>query len=393
MPIRLMASRRIPGVAAQFVPAVPAALAAAVLVAALIPAGCESTTQTPPPVSSADAQRSYKVADDAAARLGYRRDWTSLPYVAQGLGIREFHAFDDAVVVQDGSSTVSVLEGSNGKRRWHNTLANRLTQFVGMSRNGNLVHVSSESEIFTLDMATGQIVGREKIEKLVSTAPVLTHGLLIYGTGTGQVVAHLAGRGLTAWQNATEGGIRVNPVLIGGGTVAFVSQSGRILFLDAASGSRIGETAIYDGAGANPAASDGLLFVASLDQSLYAFAPGAIRPVWRKRTNAPLREAPVHHNGVVYCTLPDQGLTAFEANTGKELWSRPDVRGRPVAERGGRLVVWTRGEAVMIDTPRGDILDRVPLPGVVRLVPDAFVDGNLYAVGEKGVVVKFLPRR
>jgi hypothetical protein len=32
------------------------------------------------------------------------------------------------------------------------------------------------------------------------------------------------------------------------------------------------------------------------------------------------------------------------------------------------------------------------LPGVTRIVTDAFIDGNLYAASDSGVLARFIPR-
>jgi outer membrane protein assembly factor BamB len=139
-----------------------------------------------------------------------------------------------------------------------------------------------------------------------------------------------------------------------------------------------------------------MMFVASLDHSLYAFSPASPTPVWRHRTDTPLRHEPAYHNGVVYCAVDGTGLVAFDARgfngNAKELWTSPGVIGTVVGMRKGRLLVWTGTEGILIDPADGSIVDRATLSKVNMLKTDAFVDGNLYAVSEDGVVVKLLPK-
>ena len=104
------------------------------------------------------------------SRIGYRRDWAGFPGAQRGLGFEFVDPYDDVVVVQGRGSTISVLEASTGAVRWKNTLANPLTDFVGNVRAGNYIHSSSESQVFSLDMQTGNLVDRQSLSEPVSQA-------------------------------------------------------------------------------------------------------------------------------------------------------------------------------------------------------------------------------
>jgi outer membrane protein assembly factor BamB len=187
------------------------------------------------------------------------------------------------------------------------------------------------------------------------------------------------------------GAIEADPVLVGD-AIGLVSQAGDVLILDAVSGSAIGRNRIGGGPGAPLAATDDTLFVASLDQSLYAFNREGGTTRWRKRTETPLRDRPVLHEGRVYCTIPDQGLTAFDAGTGEEAWSAEGVGGYVVAVRDGRPIAWDGREAVSLDPETGQVIERARLEHVDFVLTDTLVDGTLYTVSEHGVVVRFNPR-
>ncbi|HRQ74203.1 MAG TPA: PQQ-binding-like beta-propeller repeat protein, partial [Phycisphaerales bacterium] len=98
------------------------------------------------------------------------------------------------------------------------------------------------------------------------------------------------------------------------------------------------------------------------------------------------------HQGVVYVGTDDRGLLALDAATGAERWAAAGVSGTVIGVRAGRLLVFSGTEAFTLDPDTGDIVERASLPGVAILRPDAFVDGNLYAVSAQGVVAKFVPR-
>ncbi|MCC6227788.1 MAG: PQQ-binding-like beta-propeller repeat protein [Phycisphaerales bacterium] len=337
---------------------------------------------------------SFKPGVEPWAKIGYRWDWSGFPAVANGGTIRFFDVQGDALVAQDSSGVVTLMEPANGRVRWSAEVANPLTRFVGINRlktdRADLVIVSGESEVYQLNAQTGTLVSRQSYERVVNTRPVMVGQLAIYGTSRGEVLAHHLGTGFKAWGFGTPGSIETSPVLVGG-LVATVSSGGEFTFLEPSRGGLIGRGAIYAGIAADAVAGDDLLIAASTDQSLWGLSPSG-RSVWRVRTSAPLRTSPVVHGGVVYAELPDRGFCAFDVGTGAERWVCKGVAGRLIGVRGGRLLVWDGREAVTIDPVRGSVIERASLDGVQAMVADAFEDGNLYVITRGGVVAKFLPR-
>jgi outer membrane protein assembly factor BamB len=358
--------------------------------------GCEApTTINRGPDRTVDQRRKdFPIKHDDYAKIGYRLDWVGYPSVTGTLPIQECMGYPDLVVTLESGSFVSVLEPNTGAQRCADQLANYLTKFVGFVREGNFIYVASEGEIFTLDTRTCNLVGRQRTARSVSTEPVYFNNLLICGTGAGEVLAHLASGnvgGIKAWGFMSNGSFESKPVLIGG-AVGAVSQAGQVVILDAQTGSLLGLNRIYDGLATDPVSDGRLMFVASLDQSIYAFAPQGASQVWRYRTAAPLKVQPTATADRLYCAIPDKGLTAFESGTGNVVWTTKGFMGSVVGTNKGRLVAWDGREAALIDAARGDIIDRAKLPGVSFLRTDKFDDGALLVVSKSGVVAKFQPK-
>jgi hypothetical protein len=370
-----------------------AAFPALVLCALGVLVGCEPLpSRTPPPlVRSEVARDKFQLSDEDFGRLGYRRDWTGFPRASKGQHFKYVDCYDDVIILQDSTSTVTAIETTTGAQRWTNTLANPLSNFVGNVRVGEQVYCSSESEVFALKLSTGALVERQELSKTVSTKPVLVGNTLVFGTPDGQLLAHYLGQGIALWGNTTQGAVVQDPVIVGS-AIGAVSQTGQVIFVDKNSGTLLGRARMYDGADRDPVASDSMMFVASRDHSLYAFSPMNNRPVWRKRTGSPLVWAPVYHAGAVWCALPEEGLTAFFADSGSQRWSNKDVDGVVIGTRAGKLIVWNGEKAFLLDPERGDIYDTIPTPGVGTLVTDKFDDGNLYAVSDLGAIIRFIPR-
>lgn len=358
--------------------------------------GCSSDTYSVGRGKTADQRLAdFKVDAGDWAKLGYRPDWTGFPTITGALPIEFILPQADAVVVLEGGSEVSILEPTTGNLRVSDQLANPLTRFVGLARDGDRVYVVSEAEVFTVDAQSGVLRDRKKIEKLVSTEPTQFGGLLIFGTPAGEVMAHMATGsvgGVKVWGFGMGGSVTHKPALMGS-VVGAVSQTGQVAFLDAQTGGLVGRNVIYGGLDTDPVSDGEIMFAASTDQSIYAFSSVGGSMMWRYRTASPLRVQPTAHAGKLYCSVPGHGLMAFDGATGAVAWECKDFSdGVVVGLNRNRLLVFNGTEAALIDPARGDLLERARLPGVAKLRPDAFVDGNLYAVSASGVVAKFIRR-
>lgn len=330
---------------------------------------------------------------DAMASLGYRPQWNGFAVVGRGREITFFDAFDDILVAHESGNSITVMESSTGASRWALDLADSLVKFVGNirdTRTGDII-ASSQSELYLLDSRTGVINDRQRLAMIVNTPPVQFGNMLVYGCPNGEAQGHNLTSGYRQWGNRLAGAIEANPVRLGN-AVAVVSQRGEVVILDPASGSSFGRARIFGALRNHPVATGTTLFIASTDQSLWAFGESAGTPLWRTRTEHQLVGQPAYFNNTVFAPIPVEGLCAFAASSGTRLWSNPEARGHVIAVRNGRLIVREQNAALAVDPVSGEILERVPLRGLSMLVPDAFVDGNMYLVEPGGRIQKFSPR-
>lgn len=334
-----------------------------------------------------------QLADGDFARLGYRRDWVGLPDVAVGGRITAVVPFDDVVIVQESGSTITAMETLNGSRRWANQLGSELTKVFETRRVGDRLICSCDSDLYILRLDNGVIAARQRYDKVISTPPVLASNneVAIYGTAVGQVLGHSLTLGLKRWAFDAGAAIEQPPVAVGE-AVGVVARSGAVTLLNRDTGRLRGRGRTYGAADVRPVANDNAMFVASTDHSLYAFDSEGSQ-IWRYRTSAPLRVQPAVHGSVLYCEIPEQGLTAFDAGTGKVLWSAASVHGTVVGQRQDRLLVWGDGALTALDPSGGAVVDRVELPGAAWVQADAFVDGRLYVAGQGGALAKFEPSK
>lgn len=344
----------------------------------------------PKGLTTAQRIENLKISNADWRAIGYRWDWKVAPTMGQDQTPRITVASDDLVVFQETGGTVSGIVASRGETIWANRLANPLTQFTGIEVLGETVAVTSQAELFLLSATTGELTDRQRFERLVNTPPLVVGDLVVVGSNSGELMGHFMPAGLKAWGHLMPGVFIERPVLIGD-LVGAVTSRGRVIFVDPISKRQTGLNDIFDGPGAALGASDDAMFVSSLDQSLYAFDPRTAEQIWRHRTPDAVRSAPVYHNGVVYCSFREDGLTALDADSGEVLWNNPTRRGEVVAIRNGRLIVKDEELIAVIDPQRGSELASIDTPDVVQVTTNQFVDGDLYLTSRDGVIARFVP--
>ncbi|HYE63372.1 MAG TPA: PQQ-binding-like beta-propeller repeat protein [Phycisphaerales bacterium] len=382
---------------------------ALLLLAGSLPSGCNRSTTTATTTTTsgaattttkgsasggADSQR-FPVNHDDWSRIGYRLDWVGFPFpgATASSKVSFVKPSEDILVLLQNDSTLALLETGSGRTRWATQLAGPLTKFVSVDRSPgdtNHILVSSESEMFTVSAANGSLLARDRFARVVNTRPIFANTTAVFGTSTGEVMAHVLGRsGIKAWGFMSSGAIEADPVLCGG-TMAFVSQRGDVMFFGMGGG-LVGRAAIYQGLVNDPVADGDRLFIAGLDRSIWCFNTTGLEE-WRVRTDAPLRLQPTAHNGTLWVSIPGGGLTALDTATGKQRWANPNVQGTVIGTRSGRLLVRTENGLVTLNHADGSIVDRTTTPGITNIAVDKFEDGNLYAISSQATVGRFIPR-
>ncbi|RMH14641.1 MAG: hypothetical protein D6695_00625 [Planctomycetota bacterium] len=333
----------------------------------------------------------FTIVHEDWRHIGYRWDWTGHPTLTSREDIKFCQPYDDVVVIQGTGNSLSVLDTVTGRIRWSDRPSNPLARFVGCERDGQTLYVCSESEVFLMDISTGNWLDRQPMSVVVNTRPLLFGKTLIFGTPTGDLFSHRTDFGVTAWRYNVGGPIQANPVFVGS-LVGAVAQNGQVLFLDPASAIGMGRPRVGGPLETNPVSDGSLLYVACMDQSVYAFEPDSPRHRWRYRTNEELDIQPTYHAGVLYVTVPGTGLVALDASRGSENWIGPEAGGEVIAMTRGALIVWDGEMIKAVEPTNGDVLHAFATPGILDIVADRFDDGNLYAVTRGDGVIRFRPR-
>jgi len=364
----------------------------AVCVAVTLALGaCETNTRSGTPRDETPEAR--PIDHDGWNALGYRWSWTGYPLMSRGALITEAAVLDDMVVTVASDTTLTVLETSTGRVRWARELdRDTTTQIFEPALSGGRLIVTSDTEFSEIDTESGNTIDRDAVGAIINTPPVMIEDIAYMGTTRDELIAFRIGRDFVRWRYRFDGPIGAPALPIDEERVAMISGGGDLRVLNA----RYGETqmaARIAGGTTTRMLHDGRrIYIASTDQSLYAFDLDEGTRLWRRRTSAPLTAQPVLDDDVLYATTEDTGLTALDAATGRTRWENPQIGGWVVSINGDELVVWNGRDLMLVDARRGDLIATTTLEGVSGVRASAKRGADLYTIDARGVVSKFSPR-
>jgi outer membrane protein assembly factor BamB len=346
-----------------------------------------------PPVAFGSGLSTLEALEnDPFYRLGFRRQWATFVPVAEKGRVAHLDFTGEFLVARDATNLTSLIAPEGGEVRWSAPVGSALERYVGATRVGNNIGIATETELYLIDPITGNLADRQNLDHVVNTAPAPAGPYLVFGSANNLIMAHFPTKRLTAWSYGVSGPIVADPVKVAGDLIAFASAAGEVILIDGTTGSATGRYRLDGPVAAKPASDGQRLFVASEDQSLYAFTPGSPRATWRLRTESRLDQPPATHAGRVFITIPREGLTALDAATGKRLWTNPDIGGRVLGVQGRDLILWDGTTLARVSSRDGALVDKAPVPNLAAIAFDRFVDGTLYVAHPSGGISRFNPR-
>jgi outer membrane protein assembly factor BamB len=373
-------------------------LGTAALIGALtLTAGGCTTTQSAASGSNGSSQSSgdseWEIDHAAFKELGFQWDWSGYPPMQKKAGLVHTTAYHDVVIAQGSGATISVLDATTGKVSWSKQIDRPTTHFFEPVRFGDTLYIASETDLYELNLTTGNTLDQDSLHTIVSTPPAIINNIAVFGTSTGELFGFQMDQDFKLWSYQFDGPINTRAIEIDEDYVAALSEGGDLRTIRVRS-AESGAVMRIAGGTTTDILTDGFaLYVGSTDQSIYSFSTDDGYRFWRERSSAPITIQPVMHDGALYVTTEDFGFAAMDAETGEILWKNQKLRGWAVGLHGGNeLIVWTGYELVSVDAERGDILARVSMNNISGVRTDMFEDGNLYVIAHDGRIAKFSPR-
>ncbi|OPX73454.1 MAG: outer membrane biogenesis protein BamB [Methanoregulaceae archaeon PtaB.Bin108] len=122
------------------------------------------------------------------------------------------------------------------------------------------------------------------------------------------------------WSTYTNGEVTSSPAVVDG--VVYVGSSdNQVYAFNTADGTKIWSTYTNGAVTSSPAVVGGVVYVGSNDNQVYAFNTADGTKIWSTYTNGAVTSSPAAVGGVVYVGSSDHQVYAFNATTGTKLWS------------------------------------------------------------------------
>jgi len=380
----------------------------------LLCAACQTTTPTEtngaadaaaPQTTQSPAERleaTLVIGPAAARELGYRIAWETGNLTSRGGTLAQAHVAGDSIFTLDTRNLLCRVRTNDGSRIWASPIASAADRSFGLVRIestlGDRLHVTTESAMWVVDATTGVPTERHALTRSANTNATFVAGRLVYATRAGQIVWVDPVVGHPWRVRQVDGAIRHAPIVVEN-EVAVVSGAGNIMVVRGDSAEVLWTKELLAGVAAAPTGANDVLFVAGLDQYLWAFDLLTGRTLWKNFNDAGLQTSPVLIGDHLYQRLANAGLVCFEAfpveaPDGRRLWTNAEVRGEVIGRKGRNLLVWdsTGRRLTVLDAARGRTISTVDLPNVDALKVTALVDGDLLAHNRDGRLIRLVPQ-
>jgi outer membrane protein assembly factor BamB len=349
----------------------------------------------------AELDRQFIIGPTKLDALKLRSRWQTEVALPAGTTLkRVFAPAGDSIFVQDSGNGITRLKADSGNRIWRDVVGAPKDTVLGVergdSRGTDVVLVTNDVDMITLECANGIRIGTQHLTRYPATGSVRVGSHLIYGTRTGQVAwqQYVAGH---AWKsNALGGSIKSQPILTPAG-VAAGSTDGIVALLDPSTTSslwRFKAGGAVDGA----LATDGMrIFCTARDNYVYAIDMNRGRAAWKFRCDGTLGPDTACLGDTVYVHESDAGMLALAADGGGKLdgtvrWRAP-IRGTPIALTGSGAIAWdsVTSTYTLFDPASGAVRASVALDGVVDVRASGAANPTIHFVAADGRVQQAQP--
>ncbi|HVS71905.1 MAG TPA: PQQ-binding-like beta-propeller repeat protein [Phycisphaerae bacterium] len=365
-------------------PARKLSLAALLLAAAAALPGCAAFSNSTPFTALPDLQRA-----------GLNQHWQTIIGLASGEHVVNAWRVGDSLYVTTNHKRLVRLLAASGVKAWDVTIGVQTQQiFRPVDLGQNRILVLNQGSAFLLDKAAGVVVNSNSLNMIVTCDPIVDHAsntLCVGGLDYyyGLYIDQLGGR---KWDIAAPHDLFAATPAVVGNTLLVASRQGHLWQLRAATGEWNWKDRKTNGEVVAPLATDGgALYVAALDQRVYAFAVGSGGELWQVRIQGTLNKMPVPVRGQLLVPAGGKGLYSLSTDTGDTQWIAPGVS--QIATVTGNHA-WAQDDAGNLDNinlDNGSIISSTPVPAAQLAVynPD---DQLVVLINKAGVIGGFMPR-
>lgn len=304
-------------------------------------------------------------------------------------------AFNDLAFVGSYDTNVWALKLETGEFAWKYPTNAGIASSPVFDASNKLVLFGSEDHTFTaVEYRSGRISWTYNTKDKIRGTARVAHDHVFFGSDDHRLYALVAANGRYLWEYDMGAPVRSRP-FVTNELVIVGCESGEIVALELA-GNRKWSYRAKRGVTSSPHVdmAEGVCYVGSFDNYLYALDAGNGYLIWRFRTNGPIVSSPVSDGNLVYFGSGDGNVYAINAESSKEKWhtalgSGQPIVASPVVHNGALYIGSTDGYLYCLDATTGKEKWKFRTEAAITAMP--FVSGNVILIGSLDHTLYALP--
>jgi serine/threonine protein kinase len=294
------------------------------------------------------------------------------------------------VFIGSYDTNIWAIDMETGELAWKRATEGGIAVTPAVDKENDQILFGSEDYTFyAVDYRDGRIKWTHTTSDKIRGSARLAHGYVFFGSDDGKLHALISANSRYMWNyNATQP-VRSRPYVTGD-RIIFGTEDGEVVGLEL-NGKRRWGFRTRRSVTSSPVVSDGVCYVGSFDNNLYAVDADGGYSQWRYRTSGPIISSPVVSRGFVYIGSTDGRLYCVNIETGRERWSfetEGPIVASPVIHDDIAYIGSTDGHLYAIDSRTGRELWSFEAGGEITstpcITPDLILfgcmDHRLYAL-------------
>jgi outer membrane protein assembly factor BamB len=212
------------------------------------------------------------------------------------------------------------IDAKDGTLKWKND-----TSMGGYTASAvvvdNIVYaIPKDGTFYAFDASNGEIIWVKLVGKIVESSPAIGEGIIAFGTDGGDIIALDASTGKQKWSYDTGViGIKSSPV-IADGAIFIGSNDGSVYAINTDNGNLKWKYSTSDNVESSPSVKNGVVYFGSRDSNFFAIDAANGKLKWKFSNSGPVICAPAISNNMVYFGTQNNVIYGLDANSGQLLW-------------------------------------------------------------------------
>lgn len=300
--------------------------------------------------------------------------------------------YNDMVFIGSYDTNVWAIDINDGSFKWkYATEGGIASSPVVEEQTGLILFGSEDMTYYALDYRNGRLNWTYNTSDKIRGSGYAAHGHVFFGSDDGKLYALMANSGRHLWNFDSGVPVRTRPAVTSD-RVIFGNEAGEIIGLEL-NGQRKWGFRARKGVSSSPAVDiEGVCYIGSFDNYLYAIDADSGYSHWRIRTNGPIISSPCVEGNYVYVGSADKNLYAINTQTGKERWSFETggaIVSSPIVHDGVVYFGGTDNKFYAVDVRNGKELWHYEAQGAIT--SSAVIANELIIFGSLDMTVYALP--